>query len=470
MELNQYVEGLDKIPDDEVVLFNFAVQDKEKFEDILKQKNITLGDTAKEWCCKQQGGEQSDSHLYDVWSPLMTAKEAKEIMPSIVEEMDKQKISSNLIVPMKAKDLFSDLKEYKTPEQSWIDEQLIRVLTKGDYDQCSPNDWKFYSKDDKEFVNELFGHSPTSTEMPEEFAANATTLDGIKKEFPEDQFLFSGTMVSDDYFAMSPRAGRNGTLYATPFIDYARKYDGIYDLTGGNINGGASVTGDVYKSSIIGHCSEEPIHIGFINVYRQSEDDKFFKNFGMDDARRSSDLQISKQEALNGYISNTVDIQGNPVPVKDAETYVTEDKNPLVAKYMHIRFDKSEYYFKVPENQDELTQFLLASRQADISDTFAKRKPHIKNRLAEQKNIYQQMQQENAMGAKVKEGNTAESRNAAEDSDKEKGRFLYNLRMGINIKSLANAKEETAVRQPTTQNLQPNLQAEIIRQSMGKSL
>ena len=464
MELNQYVESLDKIPDDEVVLFNFAVQDKEKFAEILKQKQISLGESATEWRCDKQGGGQSDSHLYDVWSPLMTAKEAKEIMPSMVEEMDKQKISSNLIVPMKAKDIFTEKKEYNQPDQAWINDELIKLMTKGDYDQCTQADWKSYSQDDKEFVNELFGHSPTSTEMPQEFASGATTLAGIKKEFPEDQFLFSGTMVSDDYFAMSPRAGRNGTLYATPFIDYAKKYDGIYDLTGANENGGASVTGDVYKSSVIGHCDNDAVHIGFINVYRQSEDDKFFKNFGMDDARRSSNVQLSKQEALNGYLSNFIDAQGNPIPVKDAETYVTEDKNPLVAKYMHIRCAKSEYFVKVPENPDELTKFLLASRQADMSDTFAKRKPHIKNRLAEQKNIYQQMQQENAMEPKAKEGNTAEN------SAKDKAKFLYNLRMGINTKSVAGAKEEAAVRQPATQNLQQNLQAEIIRQTMGKSL
>lgn len=463
MDANKYVEGLDKIPDEEIVLFNFAVQDKEKFETILKQKNIALGNSAEEWCCNQQGGNQSDSHLYDVWSPLMSAKEAKEIMPSIVEEMDKAQISSNLIVPMKAKDVFADLKEYTTPEQSWIDNQLIRVLTKGDYDQCGPSDWKYYSKDDRMFVNELFGHSPTSVDMPEEFGAKATTLDSIKKEFPEDQFLFSGTMVSDDYFAMSPRAGRNGTLYATPFIDYARKYDGIYDLTGANENGGASVTGDVYKSSVIGHSSDIPIHIGFINVYRQSEDDKFFKNFGMDDARRSSSVQLSKQDALNGYLSHAIDLQGNPIPVKDAETYVTEDKNPLVAKYMHIRFDKSEYYLKVPENPDELTQFLLASRQADISDTFAKRKPHIQSRLSEQKNLYQQMQQGNSMAPKSNEAKE-------EVADKDNAKFIYNLRMGINTKIVAKEQDNMNSRQPIEQNLQPNLQAHLISEKIGHSL
>lgn len=385
-KISDYVERLDNIPDNEAVLFNFAVNDEQsgKFEQIMSEQGLSLGDNTSEWLCRQQGGNQSDSHLLDVWSPTMTAKEAKEVMPNLVAAMDEAKISSNLIVPMLAKDIFKDQQPYEPQTQEWIESQLPEFLTKCCYDQLQPADWKGFDKEDRQFVHELYGSKGDIMQPPEEFAAGKTTLEGIKNEFPADEYLFSGTMVSDDYFSMSRRAGRNGTLYATPFIDYAKKYDGIYDL-GADKRGGYSVTGDAYKSSAIGIIQEDSVHIGFINIYKQSEDDKFFKNFGLDDARRSASVHLSREDALNGYLSYSIDGNGDPIPVHDAETYVDKEKNPLVAKIMHIKCGKDEYYMRIPENPDELTQYLLNARQADKKDTFKGDKSFVLERLSKQK-------------------------------------------------------------------------------------
>lgn len=385
-QINDYVERLENIPDSEIVLFNFAVNDMEsgKFKQIMDEQGLSLGDNTSEWFCDRQGGNQSDSHLLDVWSPTMTAKEAKEIMPKLVAAMDEAKISSNIIIPMLAKDIYRDRAPCEPKTQEWIDSKLSELLTKCDYDQCQPSDWNFYDKDDKQFIHDLYGSKGDIMQPPEEFAAGKTTLSGIKKEFPADEYLFSGTMVSDDYFSMSRRAGRNGTLYATPFINYAEKYDGIYDL-GADGRGGYSVTGDSYKSSAIGNIGGDSVHIGFINIYKQSKDDKFFKNFGMDDARRSTSSHLSKQDALNGYLSYSIDGNGNPIPVYDAETYIDKEKNPLIAKIMHIKCGKDNFYMKIPEKPDELTQYLLNARQADITETFKSNKPFVLDRLSKQK-------------------------------------------------------------------------------------
>lgn len=384
-DISNYVELLDQIPDQEVVMFNFAVNDptNETFEKIMTEQGHRLGDKTDEWSCHLQGGNQSDNYLSDVWSPTMTAKEAKEIMPKLVAALDEAKISSNLIVPMLAKDVLKDTPVYEQPT-SEFDNQLLEMLGKADYDQCQKSDWQYYSRDDKEFIYDLFGEKGDLSQSPSQFAAGATTLEGIKKEFPAEEYLFSGTMVSDDYFAMSSRAGRNGTLYATPFIDYAKKYDGIYDL-GADRRGGYSVTGDAYKSSVIADLQGEPVHLGFINVYKQSDKDRFFKNFGMDDARSTDSTHLSKQEALDGYLSNYIDGNGDPVSVRDAETFVSKEKNPLVAKIMHIKCGKDEYFIKVPEKPNELTHFLLNSKQADIKDTFKRNKPQLLDRLSQQK-------------------------------------------------------------------------------------
>lgn len=389
-KISDYIEYLENIPNNEAVLFNFAVNDEQsgKFEQIMSEQGLFLGNDTSEWLCRQQGGNQSDSHLLDVWSPTMTAKEAKEIMPKLVAAMDEAKISSNLVVPMLAKDVLKDLKPFEPQTQEWIESKIPEFLTKCDYDQCQPSDWKSFDKEDRQFIHELYGSKGDIMQPPEEFAAGKTTLEGIKNEFPADEYLFSGTMVSDDYFSMSRRAGRNGTLYATPFIDYAKKYDGIYDL-GADKRGGYSVTGDAYKSSAIGNIQEDSVHIGFINIYKQSEDDKFFKNFGLDDARRSASVHLSKQEAINGYLSYSIDGNGNPVPVHDAETYVDKEKNPLVAKIMHIKCGKDEYYMRIPENPDELTQYLLNARQADIKDTFKGDKSFVLERLSKQKEEFE---------------------------------------------------------------------------------
>lgn len=389
-KISDYVERLENIPDNEVVLFNFAVNDSlnGKFEQIMSEQGLSLGDDTSEWFCRQQGGNQSDSHLLDVWSPTMTAKEAKDIMPKLVAAMDEAKISSNIIIPMLAKDVLKDRQPCEAQTQEWVDSKIPELLTKCDYDQLQPSDWKSFDKEDKQFIHDLYESKGDIMQPPEEFAAGKTTLEGIKNEFPADEYLFSGTMASDDYFSMSRRAGRNGTLYATPFIDYAKKYDGIYDL-GADGRGGYSVTGDAYKSSAIGNIQGDSVHIGFINIYKQSEDNKFFKNFGMDDARRSASVHLSRQDALDGYLSNSIDGDGNPVPVRDAETYIDKEKNPLVAKIMHIKCGKDEYYMRVPENPDELTQYLLNARQADIKDTFKGDKSFVLERLSKQKEEFE---------------------------------------------------------------------------------
>lgn len=391
-KINDYVEGLDRIADDELIMFNFGVDnqpsyrrnylatgvgksiasDEGKINKICSEQGLKIGNNTNEWMLLKQGGLTSDAERFEIWSPVMTAKEAKETMPRLVAAMDRAGISENFVIPMKAQDFLGDILPREVRSQEWIDEQLANCIRES------------RKKDAR--GQTLYGNSITE----------------VLEEFPNDKYLYSGTMVSDDYFVASKRAGRNGTLYATPDIKYASVYDGV-SLT----HAGESATGDFYISPRVGRWGDKDVSIGFINVYEQNEEDRYFKNFGLEDARSSMEKQadgslrfrseISRDDAIGGFFDRAVHLDGTRAKQFDAETFITPDKNPLAAKFMHIRSDDCDFFIKVSEPLDEFTKYLLQQRKADIRETFAKSKPAVWERLERQRKelkdgtVYQQI-------------------------------------------------------------------------------
>ena len=255
-------------------------------------------------------------------------------------------------------------------------------------------------------------------QLPQVFGS----LEEIKQQYPKEQFLFSGSTASDDHLALSARVGRNGIIYATPNISYAAKYDGVTNV--GNVEG---ATGDKYVSSIIEQLSGKDVKVGFINIYAQSDDDKYFPNFGMEDyriyvgsheppktynvyeanfegedrytskqAQMAANGRLTKDQAINGYIYHHTEAHEKDGQIYfalsfNAETYVTPEKNPLKAKIMHIEFNGNEFYIPVPEHPNETIQAILNKRQAKMEDTFSHNsRQDILSRMQQQKAEFEQ--------------------------------------------------------------------------------
>jgi hypothetical protein len=224
--------------------------------------------------------------------------------------------------------------------------------------------------------------------------------------------LFSGTTASDDYPLVSARVGRNGTVYATPHIDYAARYDGVTNVGYMGVDGGFTATGDQYTSSVVGEIGDRRVKVGFINVYEQSNADKYFPNFGMEGCRkylngttpsRTYDVyegrdgyrfadahkqaqtdangRLTREQAINGYIGRGYPFEKNGkvyMPLSlNAETYVTPEKNPLRTKIMHVVFEdddgfnKLEFFMPVSDKPNETVQTILDNRAIKLEDTFS---------------------------------------------------------------------------------------------------
>ncbi len=406
LNVSDYVEGLDNIPDDEPLIFNFgliaknpAMDPKLAIENVLLSNGIKTGTNADEWLLRQEQAQNSDNGRYELFSPIISAKEAKEILPKIMSDLDRLQLSAGLVIPMRANDVFKDTHIPSIPQPE-INAGLENLLDKAYlYTILKEDPSRFTAEEYKKFYADL-GIS-SKDELPKTY----TSLEQIKQAYPKEEYLFNGTMASDDYCAFSARTGRNGTIYATPHADYAVLYDGAQAYMRAQ-----SATGDNYINTEIGQASGKGIRLGFINIYEQNQEDKFYADFGMEDARkplvasdilydvcespdkvnfhdahkqmRFSGARISKDEALNGFISRTqgtYEIDGKTLrPIShDSETFVTPEKNPMATKIMHIQYGDywggerpTDLYIEVPQNPDKFISQLLSLRQADMQTTF----------------------------------------------------------------------------------------------------
>ncbi len=398
--VENYVECLENMNDDEQVLFNIGLSgsaNEQAIENILKHNGLESGSEAHQWYIRQENLDTSDNGKFEIFTPIMSAKEAKEIMPKLVNDFEDAEFMSSLIIPIKAKDWFHD-PEYN--KDSLTQEQINQGLEKLIISAKIQEDKKNGAIKPYEQILQKLGAN-SFDELPQ-----AYSMDELKEKFPKDQYLFSGATASDDYTLLSARVGRNGIVYATPHLDYAAKYDGVTDV--GSVTGGTA-TGDKYVSAIMGQALGRDVKVGFINVYEQSPNDKFFGYFGMEDymkCRRNVDTPrtynvcefqngvmqptsktaqtavnrtLTKDQAVNGYIGKSAEFSFNNqtyLPLSyDSETFVTSDKNPIKAKIMHLSCKDNmnivrDYYIPVPEKTDEFIQYILNNRQADMRDTF----------------------------------------------------------------------------------------------------
>lgn len=418
LRTSDYVEYLENLPDNEQVVFNIGLNsgqgNSEKINRILAYNGLQNGSETDQWLVRKETTNNSDVGKYEVFSPVMSAKEAKEIMPKLVADFDRAHLTSGLIVPMKAQDIFKDVQKEPLPQEK-IDDGLTKLVG-GAYVQQKRQDPNIIMDYDK--AMQSIGISSLS-ELPQTF----NSIQELKQQFPSDKYLFSGSTASDDHLSFSARSGRNGLIYATPDLSYAAKYDGVTNVGGVE---GQTATGDKYVSSVMGQVMGEDIKIGFINIYEQSSEDKYFNNFGMEDYRKCKDTntparsydicemtpnglvdlhrqgqtatnnRLTRDQAINGYVGSYTSpiINGEKSYLAlsyDAETYVTPDKNPLKGKLMHIAWGDKEFFVPVSEKTDEITKYILNARQADMKDTFSQNgRKDVLTRLQKQQEEFKQ--------------------------------------------------------------------------------
>ncbi len=305
-----FLNDIKSLNDDETVFFNFMMHPKKRFETMMQELGFEIGSGTDKWMCYVN--ENGTSKKSEVWSPVMTVKEARKIMPLILDNMEISGIKhQGVIMP--------------------ISEEKLKDIRKGGNE-----------------VVPQFNFQQALTDFLKECqtSENKYTQSQIEKEYMETS-LFNGTMVSDDYFPWSKRAGRNGVVYAGVNLGYVLQYDGAR-------TNGTSGTTDFYMPTKIGEIEVDGeranVTVGFVNVYEQAKGvDRFYPNFGMED--------------------NAIPYFGRPE--MDSETFVTPQKNPLKAKFMHICIGGgSGFFYKIPDTPSPFVQYILDQRKGDVRNTF----------------------------------------------------------------------------------------------------
>lgn len=136
-----------------------------------------------------------------------------------------------------------------------------------------------------------------------------------------DKYLFRGHtfMYSDNsapFYTPTARMGRMGKVFATPDIKYAMIYSGY--------NGYLASHNDhnYYRPEFILNKLDEEINIGFISVYKKSNKNIMFSNFGIEKIRHDGTMKRYK----------------NDDPNERQESLVFPQTNPVVATYMVTSF------------------------------------------------------------------------------------------------------------------------------------
>lgn len=390
-----FLDDIKNMNDDEEVIFNFMMHPKKRFETMMQELGFEIGSGTDKWLCYVN--ENKEYKQSEVWSPVMTVKEAREVMPLIIDHMEAVGIShQGVIMP--------------------ISGHILADIKKGGQENVPQFDFRQSLQD---FLKEC------------QTSENVYMKEQIKKEFQETS-VFNGTMVSDDYFPWSKRAGRNGVVYAGIDLGYILQYDGAK----GNGNSG---TTDFYIPTKIGEVEigGEPanVTIGFVNVYEQAKGvDRFYPNFGMED--------------------NKMPYWGRPE--LDSETFVTPDKNPLKAKFMHIVIGGGrEFFYKIPEKPDAFVQYILEQKKGDVRHTFEFNLGY--SPLARLYNQADEIKNGNIKGSGKRESLSEFMQKAAssvKNKEKEQVNEMVKIEEPVN-------KEEAVKKEDTVAEVQPVQQTEV---------
>ena len=133
---------MDKLNDEELVMFYLSLMNKdsdnimqnlnfkgaEKINKILQELGEKVGNGTDSYMLQKGQKNTSDSGSYELWSPIMTVKEAKEKMPKLIDAMDKAHISENLEVPLKVKDVMEYMSRTPKADENIKEDMVISFL------------------------------------------------------------------------------------------------------------------------------------------------------------------------------------------------------------------------------------------------------------------------------------------------------------------------------------------------------
>jgi hypothetical protein len=302
IKCSDWVERLESMSDDEMVMFDILTSSRISFrssqmvKNVLKYNCISIGDSEKDWLW-DRGYFLYGSDQVELFSPIMRVKDAKKIVPKLVADLYDAGVARNLVVAMHPNELLCKNKSVKNN----LNDSVFVIMD-------AIKDGRVSSMD-------------------------ASQL------YPNKEYLFNGTMLSDDYKFLSPTEGRCGISYASRYIRNAFGYTAM-NWSEVPMRRRESVCGVYYEPYELSY-QGKAVHVGFINVYEKNMNDRFFWDLGIENYLTPNGKRYFKTyENYEDYDVN----RGEPV-----ETYVTPEKNRLVDKL--VCFAWCGKLFLLPKNQ-----------------------------------------------------------------------------------------------------------------------
>lgn len=305
--VSEWVERLADMDDEEMVMFDISTGAGYRDYSNQDAKRRTVVNNIMKYNCLQKGPETKNWFVdrgcdtvfeeLELFSPIMRVRDAKKIIPKLCCDLLDAGVADNLVVAMRPNELLHNCPERKEAEvESALDVIMNAMKNK-----------------------EINWYSTKTRHL------------GFEK-YPDDEYLFSGSMIPDDYKFLSRRQGRCGISFATQNFNYAFSYAALSSILSNPSDKGAdvahreSVTQDRYPERYSLSWNGKRVYVGFVNVYQRSSTDRFYPNFGLEHA-------LANKDGMKHGFDNT----------RKIETFVTPEKNPLVDKLLCVVWNKQGF-------------------------------------------------------------------------------------------------------------------------------
>lgn len=333
LQTNEWVGNLGNAKDDDFVFFNFLIENIEEkkvlFFKIANLLHIQTGIDFDQWFIRKI----DNSDACEIWSPLIHAQQARDVIPEFVQFLNKSGIYAEKLMAVKTSDIFKNSANFLNKDPGWIYKNIKLMILKGKLDRKNPLDWADLKLEEKHNIVSILGGDYKWEEAPAGFGAYKQTKNAVLKEFDPEKYIFSGSDVSDNYCVLSAREGQSGSTFASADLNYA-----CANIDHVAINSVAAKAGNINGT---------PVKIDFINVYNRSSDDV---------------------------------VAGN------APVLIDPDINLLAAKFVHVKYGQEEYFIKVDRRPNEFIQYLLLNSKAQPAQMFQSR-PDVLERFKTQQKL-----------------------------------------------------------------------------------
>ena len=338
LKVSEWVERLADMDDDELVMFDISTgagytdySDKDArkrlaVNNIMKYNCLSKGPETEKWFVDQ--GHDTVFSAVELFSPIMRVRDAKKIIPKLCRNLTEAGVAGNLVVAMRPNELLHNCPEKKEYE---VDSAINTIM-----DAMKNKEVPWYSTKTRHL--------------------------GFEK-YPDDEYLFSGSMVSDDYKFLSRRQGRCGISFATQDFNYAFSYAALTSILSNPsdkdmmVEERQSATLDWYPERYKTSWNGKRVYVGFVNVYERNSKDRFYPNFGLEHG-------LANKDGIKHGFDNT----------REIETFVTPEKNPVIDKLLCVVWNKQGFILPMrgqgyPDNVKAALQTLSDRYAGGMEDT-----------------------------------------------------------------------------------------------------